>query len=43
MLMRKGTMLSTRATPPRILFFLESAYIRRVVNTGVSCQQVWLR
>lgn len=35
-------MLSTRATPPRILFFLESAYTRRVVNTGVSHQWVWL-
>lgn len=37
-LMRKGAMLTTSATPPRILFLRESAYIRRVVNTGMSGQ-----
>lgn len=30
-----GAMLSTSAIPLRILFFRESAYIRRVVNAGV--------
>lgn len=35
-LMTKGAMLSTNATPPRLLFFLESAYIRRVVNATAS-------
>lgn len=40
-LMTKGAMLSTRATPLRILFLFESAYIRKVVNTGTYCQ--WVR
>lgn len=34
-LMTNGAMLSTSAIPLRILFFRESAYIRRVVNAGV--------
>lgn len=37
-LMTMGAMLSTSATPPRILFFVESVYIRRVVNAGISRQ-----
>lgn len=39
-LMTKGAMLSTKTTPPRTLFCLEIAYIRSVVNTGVSRQRV---
>lgn len=42
MLMTKGAMLSTRATPPRVLFFLETAYIRSAVNTDLSRQWVLL-
>lgn len=37
--MTKGAMLTTSATPPRILFLRESAYIRRVENTGMSGQK----
>lgn len=40
--MMEGTAPSSRATPHKILFFPESAYIRRAVNTGVYCQRVWL-
>lgn len=32
-------MLSTSAAPLKILLFLESAYIRSVVNTGMSRQR----
>lgn len=40
-LRRKGAMLSTNATPPRILFFLDNAKILSVVNTGISHQRTW--
>lgn len=35
-----GIMLSSSATPPKILFFVESVYIRRVVNASIIRQRV---
>lgn len=37
----KGAMPRTSATPPSVLFLLESAYIRNVVNTSMSRQPAW--
>lgn len=39
-LMTKGAILSISAIPPSILFFLDNAYIRKVVNTTTSRQRV---